>query len=483
MLRPARLDIATLAAGLFVLAHISAILIGGPDAKPISYLFLIAAPLGASVACIRHLRRTGSAQGWSELALATLLWAAGMASNAAVDLLLLKGNNVPGLSMLCYVLYGVPLIFAVASPAHESWPVRAVDGILALVLSAFFWAHTFSVATLYAAGEEGVIAIRWLFDIENSFIALFALVRWQATQDPQRRQFFGRLSAFTCLYCVVAAYINHLGSDVDFGTLMDVVIPLPFLWLARASVGTETAHTTASRPSPSFYVAVRAASPLMLPAALLVVSCTLLMRAPTLAAVGFVTATMGYGLRTVILQVRSLIEREALDRLSRLDGLTGLPNRRQFDEALAREWARAGRAGTPVALLIIDIDHFKALNDGLGHLTGDARLREVAQEISACAERGSDFVGRYGGEEFVAILPGISEAMATAMAEKIRKAVAARALPTPAPGAIVTISIGCAWQDDVTTATPVEVIAAADAALYRAKANGRNRVERATETP
>lgn len=458
--------LASIAIPIFLVLHALTIAYAGSNAKTGSYLFLIAAPILAALACARRIRVERDGQGWAELTLALVLWAAGMATNMSVDLMVLKPASVPGISMLLYVLYGVPLIFAVASPAHEKWYIRVVDGILALALGALFWFHTFSVAAFDRTSEEGILAIRWLFDIENSFILIFALVRWRASSDSKRRNFFGILACFAAVYGTVAAGINHLASNMDFGTLPDLAIGIPFLWLAWAiSQERKQQKAKLQSASRSFSLAVRAGSPLMLPITLLIVACTLIHRTPQFATSGFVVATLGDGLRSILAQMRGIAERERLDQLSHLDALTGLPNRRQFDMTLRREWARARRLRCPFAVLIIDIDYFKQLNDSFGHPVGDERLSNVAQQLSSCLTRGDDFVARYGGEEFVAILPDITEFAALALAEKIRKTVAARALPTTAPGGIVTVSIGLAWARTVSTGAADDIVSEADAAL------------------
>src|SRR5581483_893013 len=167
-----------------------------------------------------------------------------------------------------------------------------------------------------------------------------------------------------------------------------------------------------------------------------------------------------------------------LRELSSVDGLTGIANRRIFDETLATEWARALREARPLSLLMADIDHFKAYNDFNGHLAGDGCLKEVAATIAATVRRAGDLAARYGGEEFAVILPASDAAAAAAMAEKIRASVAALEVPhggSPvAP--VVTLSIGAATLVPARASQAAGLIAAADAALYAAKHAGRNRV-------
>jgi len=168
-----------------------------------------------------------------------------------------------------------------------------------------------------------------------------------------------------------------------------------------------------------------------------------------------------------------------LERLSRRDALTGVANRRRFDETLELEWRRAERARTEVALVLADVDRFKAYNDALGHPAGDAVLARVAAAFAAVAHRAGDLVARYGGEEFAILLPGLDVARAGALAEAMRRRLAELALPHPAapsPGWI-SASFGVAALAPHRGTSPAALVEAADAALYRAKAGGRDRVE------
>jgi diguanylate cyclase (GGDEF)-like protein len=171
---------------------------------------------------------------------------------------------------------------------------------------------------------------------------------------------------------------------------------------------------------------------------------------------------------------------QQMEALASLDGLTGVANRRRFDAVFAQEWARARREQSPVALLMIDTDQFKAFNDGYGHLAGDACLRSVAQAIAEVPGRPGDLVARYGGEEFAVLLPGSDASGAFRIAEAVRQAVYALGLPHHATEEQrVTVSIGVASMVPVGEMEPDELIAASDRALYEAKHTGRNRVKMA----
>jgi diguanylate cyclase (GGDEF)-like protein len=153
------------------------------------------------------------------------------------------------------------------------------------------------------------------------------------------------------------------------------------------------------------------------------------------------------------------------------DGLTGIANRRAFDEALEREWHRLQRIGGPMAIALFDIDHFKAFNDRYGHPAGDARLITVARLIAAAARREGDLAARYGGEEFALLLPNTTLDGAVAIAEDVRRCVAAESAELE-----LTISAGVAAALAPGDALTIRaLLASADAALYDAKTTGRNR--------
>jgi diguanylate cyclase (GGDEF)-like protein/PAS domain S-box-containing protein len=165
----------------------------------------------------------------------------------------------------------------------------------------------------------------------------------------------------------------------------------------------------------------------------------------------------------------------ALEQLATRDGLTGLANRRCFDDTLHAEWARAQRQQQPLSLLMVDVDNFKAYNDANGHLGGDECLKRIARAV-ASEMRANDLVARYGGEEFAVILPNQSLKGAAIVAERIRCRVEQLQLPSAAPTRHVTVSIGAATAMAGPDSNASQLVATADAALYRAKHLGRNRI-------
>ncbi len=168
-----------------------------------------------------------------------------------------------------------------------------------------------------------------------------------------------------------------------------------------------------------------------------------------------------------------------LTELSHLDALTGIANRRHFDSTLDAEWRRAFRTGAPISILMADVDFFKAYNDTYGHPSGDACLQRVAFAFQSGLRRAGDLLARYGGEEFVIVLPDTALQDAIALAEELRLRLRAMQIPHSGSSAApaVTVSFGAAFCRPADGGSSLDLVAAADRALYRAKERGRNRVE------
>ena len=174
-----------------------------------------------------------------------------------------------------------------------------------------------------------------------------------------------------------------------------------------------------------------------------------------------------------------------LTRLSTADGLTGIANRRRFDETLLKEWRRCAREERPLSLLLIDVDFFKPFNDNYGHQVGDECLKAVARTLAQTLHRPSDLAARYGGEEFGVILPGTDEQGALAVAESLREAVQQLGITHrfSEVAQVVTISIGlaCMTPQRGNESGFIRLLKEADEALYQAKTGGRNRVTKASD--
>ncbi len=182
------------------------------------------------------------------------------------------------------------------------------------------------------------------------------------------------------------------------------------------------------------------------------------------------------GQRILDLEQQLLEARNAMEYQAAHDSLTGLWNRKAILENLDGELIRSQRKGTPLAVLMADIDHFKEVNDAFGHLAGDTVLREVSQRLQSNL-RPYDGLGRYGGEEFLLVASDAGVAAALDLAERLRASIASGAMKTEEGSAIVTLSVGVAVSGKSAIVNADVLLHAADVALYRAKRGGRNRVE------
>ncbi len=169
-----------------------------------------------------------------------------------------------------------------------------------------------------------------------------------------------------------------------------------------------------------------------------------------------------------------------LEALSFKDGLTGVPNRRMFDSVMEEEWERARRNSQPLSLIMVDIDFFKQYNDRYGHIQGDSCLKRVGQALNSAATRPRDFLARFGGEEFVLVLPETDEAAAHKVAERCRQRVFKEQIAHEKSqvGQILTISLGVGTVVPARGDDPMAFVEEVDRRLYRAKQGGRNRIVR-----
>lgn len=193
--------------------------------------------------------------------------------------------------------------------------------------------------------------------------------------------------------------------------------------------------------------------------------------------------TKPVGQREVLARVKTHLnlqrKQKLLERLAAIDGLTEIPNRRQFEQVIEQEWQRGQRHQSPLTVIMIDIDYFKKFNDFYGHTFGDDCLRKVAQTLAHSMNRASDFVARYGGEEFAVILPDTPHEFALNIANHLRKKVESLRIrhSTSQVSEYVSLSLGVATLIPTPQISPRYLIEKADQALYHAKAEGRNQVK------
>jgi diguanylate cyclase (GGDEF)-like protein len=471
----------------FLLLHGLAVLLLPAHAKPVSWGFMVLAPSAAVAVALWRCRQDSfrPSHGWSTEALAIVFWTLSALAWACRDL---SGNTESPLplSMFFYVMRGVPLAWMIshAWKGSESTVVRIIDFVLVTTLGLLYFGFVFSDKTL-EGGSNATPPVRFALaaGAMNLFIFSGMLVRYLIAESANERNFFGVSAAYALAQAVVTAFNSqrtwHIGGPSD------LLATVPFLLFCVLAWRLPPTHAPVRTPRLQHARYVHGGKSLMLPLSLLVVSLILIRENYSLGLAGILVALLGHGLRSTVSEVRHaetaavlLKDRSTLEVLAWNDGLTGVSNRRAFDIAFDREWRRAVRAQQELAVVMVDIDYFKRLNDRYGHPFGDACLRRVAEALSTVAKRPGDFLARYGGEEFVLLLSDTDEGGALHVAEQLRRAVhALRIGNSESPFGVVTVSIGIAAAvPRATEESGAAILAAADAALYQAKQLGRNRV-------
>ncbi|WP_225864562.1 GGDEF domain-containing protein [Ideonella benzenivorans] len=430
--------------------------------------------------------------GWGCVAASLLLWCGGQAGNLWWE----WGQGQLGVLnraiLLVFHLAAVPLLFLLARPGLEREPRQALllDGAQALLLALSYYWWTWGTLDPANAHDAPAVATQlWLMDAQNLYLLLGSLVRWRAASPSAERNLYRVLSLHLAAYALAVALNNHLTSwRPDWVTPgWSSLITLPFLLLAcLAWPGQAAADAQAPKPPRRRAHLVRSISPLMLSGTLMLLALLLIRVDYAWGVAGVLLAALSSAARGTLAQLQQRLasdslrrQRQQLARIAWTDALTGIPNRHHLRHVLERLEQPDRRQPQPHhwTVLMIDIDHFKQLNDQQGHRQGDACLRQVAQALHNALARPGDLLVRYGGEEFLALMPNTAPPGAPRMAERLRAAVEALALAHPAaPGGRVTVSVG--WASH-TAGPPVDfdaLITQADQALYRAKRDGRNRV-------
>lgn len=468
---------------VFPLFQLAAPVLAGRDLPELAYyLMLLAAGLACAgaLACLRlpaYDRRTMLC-----LALSLACWAAGMGyaiANSGTEQNLIS-------TYVLFVTYGLPLLYAaVATRDEPTTPARrAVDGALLalLVILCYLGVRDLRDANGFLKNEDMVWVVV-AFDVENVFLFLTFLVRTLAAQDEKEYRFFRLATVFLGLYALAAGIHNHdeLYPDVPvIRQLADVLPTLPFaallclLHAGRRPLAFEPSrHAWARQLAAGF-------APGVLLAAIFALSLGIRESQGTFGRIVLALAMLAYVARVVQTQFWFAATRDrlaealaAVERVSLLDELTGIPNRRAFEQALAERVREATRDGRPISALMIDVDLFKTFNDTRGHPEGDIALKAVARLLAGALRRPTDVIARYGGEEFVALLPNTPAEGAQVVARRMTRAVYDALLEYEhGIDGRVTVSIGVATAiaDDAR-----DVVRQADQALYLAKRAGRNR--------
>jgi diguanylate cyclase (GGDEF)-like protein len=459
---------------------------------PISYTAFLICSTWAALVCAQR-ARIGSLRNrrsWTLVTAAFLLYTVATGFSAYIDMIAHGPSTIASWDDFFYFFSGVPFLLAISSPDDTRlfplffWldvaQAAAVGWLTYLVL---FGILPFSRAMALPISVDKLV---WLFALEAIALAILGLARWMASPGLTRERRFHRdLAIYLCATAIFQPIYNYLVLKYNYAGVWDVLTDLPFcIFVAVAALPRAVDTGLDERPSGRpILVMVDHGRPVLLGLAVVALS-TLVIRQHFVLATSFIVATfLVYGVRSAVLQSQFLQSqaelekaRDRLEDLAMLDGLTGVGNRRSFDHRLETEWRRAQRTHLPVSLLLIDIDRFKNLNDTYGHLVGDDCLIEVARTLAAALNRPADLLARYGGDEFVALMPETDENGARNVAVRMQQELREKA-PHPAMDRAVTVSIGGTTWDSTPDTTAEQMVEVADRALYQAKENGRNRIE------
>jgi diguanylate cyclase (GGDEF)-like protein len=486
----------------FVCLHIACIFLLRSKADAVASFFYVVAPGFAAVSCLYRARRSpaGVRRLWFLVSLALALWTLGGILSAREEFFLHANAQLGAISQIVYFLYGIPLLVAIAAPTESPWSglFAAIDSIQVLIMGLATYSLIFNVIPLTGHSIEpvSVQVVVLAFNIENVVLACASTLRFRTSPAEEvNRHFYRSLAIYLWVYAAFAAFYNHVtithpGPMGFYNLLQD----FPFLVLSVLALlpPLETRKSIRSSFGATLALLLDNASPFLFPAAVLSLGIAIARHHFRSGAAAIAVSLGAYGIRSTLLQfryhrsqIRAKEARDAMEVVALTDQLTGVSNRRHFDRIFDSEWSRRSRQRAPLSLILVDIDHFKFVNDKFGHEEGDVCLRQVAHALKASLQRESDTLARYGGEEFAALLPGTDAAGAQAVALRMQNIIRGLKLRNDTPaGNTVTISIGIATSDSPFVQTTHSLFEAADQALYRAKQNGRNRIEQEpTQTP
>jgi diguanylate cyclase (GGDEF)-like protein len=464
-------------------------------ANLISGTGLLIEALLAAVVCLwrsRQCRDSGSYL-WSLVGIAELIHFAGRSLVGVETVFLHESNSSVALSDFVVFQWGSPLLLALSTPTERSAQTRLrwLDGVQVVLLFVVLFAVVFRSipsTTLFSVALSPRAAVIG-FALENLALAAFASARLQSRpSNEEQRSLLRSLQIFLWLYALLAPVYNVV-NYLSIGTPVRLqwLLAIPELCLAWLALFPPCEKGSLERGTVRRGLAVILdnGSHVLFPAVVLFLAIHLTPEHLNAGLACIVASMLVYGIRSTILQVRyqqaqeEIIQaKERLEYLAHTDALTGLPNRRLFDESIRSAWDESRRFGLPLSLLMIDVDYFKQLNDAFGHGEGDRCLHAVAHALASVLRNEKDLVARYGGEEFAVVLYDAPPAVGEHVAQRMQRALVGLGLRNITPiGDTVTISVGVATSTGASSIT--ELLGQADAALYCAKRAGRNRIERA----
>jgi diguanylate cyclase (GGDEF)-like protein len=433
---------------------------------------------------------------WWWVAATLALWGAAQIVEAMVSRSTSASNLAADPADFFYLIAAFPLLLALSNTGET----ESIRGIFALNVSQAFLACGLTYVRLFRMQVTAAAASDVMLKIYAAECTLLAvagtlrLVSWSSAEERRRMRL---LCGALWIYLPIELSLDYATRrwHLQIGTMLDLLWSLPFLyagWQALHLPMDEDRSATAAKPPGRLSRLLESLCPMLITAGVFALAVSILSQHVGLAILAMCLLLLLQALHSGLVQLNylagqdQLLEQEealrqanmSLQRLSLLDPLTGIPNRRQFTATLDAEWRRADRRGDPIAMLMIDVDFFKAVNDLHGHIYGDECLVRIAHLCRDALRMGNDMLARYGGEEFIILLPGSGLDAAMVVAERMQASVTRAGLSNDGSpfDKRLTVSIGVSVSRPVEGHRPAVLIAAADQALYEAKRSGRNRV-------
>jgi diguanylate cyclase (GGDEF)-like protein len=476
--------------------HAGLILVLGHHSVAASRYSTAAIPVLAAFCLLWRAQRLPARErlSWRWLSLALLLWATGQVVETLIGQSTAASNLAVDASDFLYVTAAFPVLLAISS-TRETESIRAVSYLdSAQILLAFFLTYVRLFKMRMPPVQAATIMGR-IYAAECSLLAISAIVRlvsW-STQEEQRR--IRALCGAVWIYLPIELGMDYASKrwNLHAGTLLDLLWSLPFLFAARKALYMPIDETPVGpRRFGRGRLVVESLCPILVTAGTFALAASIANQYSLLALSAIFLLLLIQSLHAGVVQLNYLagqdllLEQEkglreantALERLSVLDPLTGIPNRRRFTSALEDAWQRAMRRQEPIAVLMIDIDFFKGINDFHGHGFGDECLANVARALARQVSRSDDLLARYGGEEFVVLLSEADERGAVLVAEQMHAAIAQLDVSNEASPFEhrMTVSVGAGITVPKPGIKPAALLEIADQALYEAKHRGRDRV-------
>lgn len=494
------------AVAVFLALHAGVMLLPAEPRGLLSNIFMGLAAGAAVFACgWRYLRGRGPARTrWGLLTLGLAFWFIGQLTVTYLENFEHLKQTAAQFPDFYFFIYGIPILLSMASANKEEHStllliIDSFQALLAILLASQLL--FFRSLTIQHPEPLSTLTLAYVYNVENIVLVIAAALRVLADPSGEEAEFSRKACAFLCVYAILSAALNYIDvvKHLPTGAAVDLLWTVPFLLLTVivlppfCKAGRGEGRYLSSAPRSSTALIIWNASPTLFTMAVLVQSAFLIRQHLLFGISSLMLALLFYTMRTAVFQTQ-LMQAEAahsasedqlrrandqLHKISVADPLTGVANRRRFEEIAQVEWNRAMRFGWPLTLLMIDVDFFKALNDSYGHARGDECLIQVAASLCASLRRGGEMLARYGGEEFVALLPNTRPDEGTQIAEMMRSGVLGLGIPSARAEAseFLSVSVGLASTVPSPGDSLNHLLAAADAALYHAKARGRNRTE------